>query len=169
MQELVFVSDSRKLPKLFPRLPILLNWVRDSRFSLCSHSFMTEETFLIWFYLTYHYYRLNTHCFQLWQFVYSEMPSTKTTMDQQYALSHNIKVFVLNMSVICIWVLLAAQISFHTPCWLLIRYNCRTDWCDLYQICMLIKMTSPNFPFVKIVSSNVFFIKGNLNAELNNP
>ena len=66
------------------------------------HSILTvsrRERYFSRFYFKSHYYRLNSHCFQLWQLVYSEVSSKKTTMCQQCTLSHNIKVFILKMSV----------------------------------------------------------------------
>ena len=66
------------------------------------HSILTvswRERYFLRFYFKSHYYRLNSHCFQFWELVYSEVSSKKTTVYQQYVLSHNIKVRILEMSV----------------------------------------------------------------------
>ena len=66
------------------------------------HSILTvswRERYFSRFYFKSHYYRLNSYCFQFWELVYSEVSSKKTTMYQQYVLSHNIKVRILEMSV----------------------------------------------------------------------
>ena len=56
-----------------------------------------QERYFSQVFLKSHYYRLNSHCFQLWQLVYSEVSGKKTTMHQQYALLHDIKVCILKM------------------------------------------------------------------------
>ena len=128
-------------PNFIARLSTLMDWLWESWISFCDQSSQRERYFS-WFYCKSHYYRLNSHCFQLWKRVYSEVSSKKTTMYQKYALLHDIKLCTLKMSVT--YIMSSAQISFCTPCQLLIRYNRGRDQWDLYYI--YIHMTSPNFP-----------------------
>ena len=112
------------------------------------HSVITVsqwERYFSWLYFKSHYYRLNSHCFQLWKLVYSEVSSKKTTMYQKYALLHNIKLCILKMSVTYIMSSACSsdQLLYTLPVVDQIHSSRRDQW-DLYYI--YIHMTSPNFP-----------------------
>ena len=106
---------------------------------------------------------------QLWQLVYSEVSSTKTTMYQKYALSHNIKVCILKMSVT--YIMSSACSSDQLPYALPVadQIQLRNRSMRFVLNTHAHKSIQIFLHFVKIMNSNVFFIKGNLDTELHNP
>ena len=110
------------------------------------HSVLTvwrRKRYFSRFHFNSHYFRLNSHCFQLWQLVYRK----KTTMYQQYTLSPNIKFRILKifvahiMSSACSW----DQLPFTLPVSNEIQLRNRSMRFVLNKHAQK-NMTSPNFP-----------------------